>query len=68
MAYYRIYLLNAANRIAGVQEVECESDKNAVEIGALQLASWPSVEIWQYARRVAQLLPERAKAAFYAVL
>ena len=68
MAYYRIYLLDAANRISGVQEAECGSDQNAVEIGTLQLSRWPSVEVWQYARRVAKLLPEQAKAAFYAVL
>lgn len=68
MAYYRIYWLDAADRIFGVQEAHCESDQIAIEVGRPLLTTWPAVEIWERARQVARLLPEHAKAALYAVL
>jgi hypothetical protein len=68
MTYYRIYLLDAADRIFGVREAECESDQSAIEVGRPLLTRWPAVEVWECARRVARLLPEQAKAALYSVL
>jgi hypothetical protein len=58
MGDYRIYLLDKANRICGVEETECDSDQGAIQAGVPLLERYPAVEIWERARRVAYLLPD----------
>jgi len=54
--YYRLYLLNAAQRIAARDEFEAENDETAITIAGLpsdacsDLSS--GLELWQGARRV----------------
>jgi hypothetical protein len=53
MAYYRVYLLNDADRIYSYQIVECDDD-DAVILNASRLLSCSAaVEIWAGARKVA---------------
>jgi hypothetical protein len=44
MAYYRIYFLDAGDRIFGVKDAESESDQSAIEVGRPLLSRWPAVE------------------------
>jgi hypothetical protein len=58
MGCYRIYLLDGANQIRGVEDAECDSDQNAIQAGKPLLEMYPGVEIWHLDRRVARLAPD----------
>jgi len=52
MAYYRVYLLDAADHIFEGQGIECDSDDTAIAASA-EVANNFAVEIWSGARKVA---------------
>jgi hypothetical protein len=52
MAYYRIYLLSAADKICGFRETSSDSDDDALDVARLSLVDAPAVEVWERARRV----------------
>jgi hypothetical protein len=54
MAYYRVYLLNEADRIADGHWLERDGDAEAIT-GAVALARTRSVEVWCGSRKVAGL-------------
>jgi hypothetical protein len=57
MAYYRLYLLDAADVIFDGQGIERDSDMEAIAAAAL-LAREYAVEIWNGKRKVARLSAE----------
>jgi hypothetical protein len=65
MATYRIYFLNAAGHVYGVDVADCETDAEAEMQGALLMARRQSaaVEVWQGAHRVSYAQRDRRLAA-----
>lgn len=55
MSEYRIYELDAANRIVRRHEIEADSDLDAAK-AARKAVPRHSVEIWEFGRRVCILL------------
>jgi hypothetical protein len=63
MAYYRVYLLNAADHILFGEGIEHDSDAVAVAAAvavaqAAETLQRNSIEVWAGVRRVAHLVPE----------
>ena len=63
---YRIYFLNARNRITDTQVVDCVDDRGCVEQALELLRGHPeywAVEIWQESRKVGTYTPPPALGA-----
>lgn len=60
MAYYRIYGLDPAGRIAFGDHFECRDDDHAMDVARGMLSRFPAVEVWEQARRLGAVLPEIA--------
>jgi len=57
MATYRLYFLNAMDRIAGFLLMECEDDREALERARDLLGGRPAGELWREARLVGRIEP-----------
>ena len=55
MAFYRIYILDAAGRIASAADAMCEDDSQAAAAARVLLRGHPAVEIWSGTRLVGSL-------------
>jgi hypothetical protein len=60
--HYRLYLLDAANRIQRAVDLECEDDTQAIR-QARAHTHVRGKELWQGARRVMGCLPSASRAA-----
>jgi hypothetical protein len=58
MPTYRIYLINADNRVASFRPLEADSDAEALQ-AARQFVDGCDVEVWQLDRKIGRL--ERAR-------
>jgi hypothetical protein len=61
-AYYRLYCVNAANKIVGVEEAHCDDDASACAHAAEKLPNLSrcvSIEVWSGSRFVGRV-PEAA--------
>jgi hypothetical protein len=63
--HYRIYGLNANDRIVTADNFHCASDQEALAEAKAFLEHYPAVEVWAGTRRVALLgtLPSGARAS-----
>lgn len=56
LQYYRLYCMNAAGRIVGVEETHCEDDASACAHARERLPQMDgnclTIEVWNQARRV----------------
>ena len=56
LQYYRLYCMNAAGRIVGVEETHCEDDASACAHARDRLPDMDgkclTIEVWNHARRV----------------
>lgn len=59
MAYYRLYFLDAGDRIKTVVEFNCDSDDNALA-DARRHVGGRSLELWNERRLVARFAADRA--------
>jgi hypothetical protein len=57
MTHYRAYIIGKDGKFVGAQDLDCESDEDAIK-AAKPLVNGSDVEIWQTNRRVAQLRKE----------
>lgn len=62
MAYYRVYMMDEAGHIRHVEEVEVDTDDEAVAF-ALKVAPAQRVEVWNRNRLVQRIDPGRRQAA-----
>jgi len=60
MAHYRIYFLDARNRITGVEEADYQNDDEARIHAEALLKAHRAVEIWTGTRWVDHLLTQAA--------
>jgi hypothetical protein len=63
---YRIYYLNARNRITDSQVVDCADDRSCVQQALVLLHEHPeywAVEIWQDSRKIGTYTPPPATGA-----
>jgi hypothetical protein len=58
MAYYRVYLLDAANHITNGQGIDRGGDDEAIPTAAALINDSPAVELWIGTRMVAHLTAE----------
>lgn len=63
MPLYRLYQLNAAERVVSRNELLCGTDKEAIE-AALRLDLLHAIEVWTSARLVAKLYGCRSLSVF----
>ena len=56
MPYYRIYLINEADRIADFHDLIRDTDADALASATTFLAFSPAVEVWNKTRLVAKLV------------
>jgi hypothetical protein len=61
---YRIYRLNAADRIESAVDLDCESDADAVMEAARRLGKSAGVEVWYGAQRVRHMWAIEAQQPF----
>jgi hypothetical protein len=59
MPVYRIYLLNAAGRIASATEVDCDTDEDVLSAAKRQLDADALAEVWQLGRCLGTVCGER---------
>jgi hypothetical protein len=62
MAYYRVYLLDATDRVFEGKGIESNSDITAITVAA-EAARKFAVEVWEGVRKVAYLPAEGAEVA-----
>ena len=60
MHHYRIYFLDGRNRITGVEEVDCDTDEQALDLARHFLGTYLAVEVWTGTRWVDHLLKRAA--------
>ena len=55
MAEYRVYHLDASGRIEVGRPIECETDREAMEIARDMMEGFAGVEVWRGDRPVGRL-------------
>lgn len=55
MAFYRFYWIGVDGHIKRAEDVECYSDHVAEIVAAERKGSFPAIEIWLGARKIARI-------------